>query len=101
MNAFCMSTTTNAVLAGSIFSKTCERPRFAMTRSMTDCGMDSLCMGPPLVRYVNLSQPASECIRDEGMRERVTVTDGSLVLHGHTGHIDLRVGAGARHIAEA
>src|SRR5262249_31789673 len=45
MKAFCMSTTTSAVLPGSMSSNTCSRPRLAITRSTIDCGMETLCMG--------------------------------------------------------
>src|SRR5205823_2772219 len=44
MNAFCMSTTTRAVLAGSRSAWMCSRPRRSMTRATTDCGMDRLCI---------------------------------------------------------
>ena len=47
MKPFCMSTTTSAVFAGSRSSKMCSRPRRAITRSMTDCEMDTLCMASP------------------------------------------------------
>src|SRR2546423_9974855 len=108
MNAFCMSTTINAVLVGSMLSNTCSRPRFAMTRSMIDCGMEKLCMGisagalRALCRWrdgraicheANLNATC-ECIGNECVRERITVAGRGLIVHRPSRHTDCRIGGG-------
>src|SRR6516225_6019696 len=81
-----------------------------MTRSMTDCGMDSVCIEASARRMgMRLScrarrratvPPADKGVRDEGMGKRVAMAGGRLVVYSHASRVGLRVGEGVAHVAE-
>src|SRR5215470_2305895 len=88
----------------------CSRPRRSMTRSMTDCGMDSVCIEASARRIgMRLSYRARrratvplarKSVRDEGMGKRVAMAGGGLVVYGHANRVGLRVGKGMVYVAE-
>src|SRR5215510_15266076 len=81
-----------------------------MTRSTTDCEMDSLCIEASARRIgMRLScrarqratvPPADKSICDEGMGKRVAMAGGRLVVNGDASRIGLRVGEGMVYVAE-
>src|SRR5262249_29390737 len=88
----------------------CSRPRRSMTRSMTDCGMDSVCIEASARRIgMRLScrarrratvPPADKGVRDEGMGKRVAMAGGGLVVYRDPSRVGLRVGKGMAYFAE-
>src|SRR5262252_10694550 len=88
----------------------CSRPRRSTTRSMTDCGMDSVCIEASARRIgirllcrarQRATVPlARKSVRDEGMGKRIAMAGGRLVVYGHASRVDLRVGKGMVHVAE-
>src|SRR2546429_3384122 len=81
-----------------------------MTRSMTDCGMDSVCIeasarriGMRLLcraRRRATVPPVDKGVRDEGMGKRVAMAGGRLVVYRDARGVCLRGGKGLAYLPE-